>query len=165
VGVLVKVMPSFDSTQAKKDFGEQFLAEERCEECGVCAKLCPYSAIELTPKPVFDHQACYGCWSCYNHCRSQAIHTPKFTGDHQYPKPIDHVREVLRASPPAPELALERAARQRRNRVLVRASVAATVVALFAVTAWAVFGCVSCPDHETQPEETAAVHWLGSNEP
>jgi len=81
---------------AKKDFGIQKVNEELCKECGVCANGCPYEAITLNPKPVFNHEKCMGCWFCYNHCTPKAIFTEKFKGDFQYPKPIEVLQEKLR---------------------------------------------------------------------
>ncbi len=89
------LLPSFGRTKAKKDFGIQEVNKEKCTECGVCAKGCPYEAITLDPNPVFDHEKCFGCWYCYNHCKSKAIFTPKFDGDFQYPKPIKELVEKL----------------------------------------------------------------------
>jgi len=80
---------------AKKDMGEQQVDESTCSECGTCAKRCPYGAIQLAPKPVFDHRKCCGCWACYNHCPEHAIHTSKVTEDYRYPKPIEALRQKL----------------------------------------------------------------------
>ncbi|MCD4650510.1 MAG: EFR1 family ferrodoxin [Candidatus Cloacimonetes bacterium] len=87
VGFLWNMLPNAPRTQAKKDFGIQQVDENLCKECGLCAEVCPYEAITLSPKPVFNHEKCYGCWACYNHCPEQAIYTRKFRGTHQYPKP------------------------------------------------------------------------------
>lgn len=87
LGITGTFLPAFPRTRAKKDFGEQNVAEDLCDQCGICEKLCPYEAIELIPYPVFNHSKCNGCWSCYNHCPPKAIYTSKFKGEGQYPKP------------------------------------------------------------------------------
>ena len=69
--------------------------ESLCVECGVCGKHCPYGAIELAPKPVFDTNKCNACWACYNHCRKQAIYTRRYRGVGHYPKPIVQLRKKL----------------------------------------------------------------------
>ena len=89
--------PPLSRTRSRDDMGLKYVDEELCDECGICGKICPYSAINLDPKPVFDMTKCYGCWSCYNHCPHKAIYTSKFRGRGHYPKPIDSVREKLRA--------------------------------------------------------------------
>ena len=76
--------------------GEKHVDEALCTECGICEKGCPYGAIHLDPKPVFNMHKCHGCWSCYNHCPEQAIYTKKFRGVGHYPRPIDALKEKLR---------------------------------------------------------------------
>jgi ferredoxin len=73
----------------------KFVDESLCIECGVCEKRCPYGAIELAPKPVFDENKCNACWACYNHCPKQAIYTRRYRGVGHYPKPIDQLKEKL----------------------------------------------------------------------
>ncbi len=95
IGFMGTILPAFSRTAAKKDFGEQKVDESSCTECGVCAKGCPYEAIQLDPYPVFNHDKCYGCWYCYNHCHVKAIYTPKFNGIGHYPKPIKELTAKL----------------------------------------------------------------------
>jgi heterodisulfide reductase subunit A-like polyferredoxin len=75
--------------------GIKYVDAELCKECHTCEKLCPYRAIKLDPKPVFDMGKCYGCWSCFNHCPNKAIYTKKFRGRGHYPKPIDSLKQKL----------------------------------------------------------------------
>ncbi len=89
------LIPGYSRKKAKSDFGIQNVNAALCNECGVCAKGCPYEAIALDPKPVFDHEKCRGCWYCYNHCKPKAIYTKKFKGDFQYPRPSDEMRRKL----------------------------------------------------------------------
>ncbi len=87
VGLLGTIISVFPRTKAKADFGIQQVNDQLCIECGTCQKGCPYEAVKLDPKPVFNHSRCYGCWYCYNHCQKKAIFTIKFKGEYQYPKP------------------------------------------------------------------------------
>ncbi len=96
ISFLNSLMPSRPRTSARKDMGEKYVDEALCTECGICEKGCPYSAIRLDPRPVFDMKKCYGCWSCYNHCPEKAIYTKKFRGVGHYPRPIDLLKEKLR---------------------------------------------------------------------
>jgi len=97
VGFINSFMPSFPRTKAKKDLGKQNVDKSLCDECGICKKVCPYGAIELKPKPVFDHDKCCGCWACYNHCPKKAIYTRKCRGKGHYPRPAKELVEKLRA--------------------------------------------------------------------
>ncbi len=92
IGLLNFILPRMPRTQSKKDFGKQKVDKDKCTACGICSRVCPYGAIELTPKPVFDHKKCFGCWACYNHCPTQAIFTPKFRGEFQYAKPVAELK-------------------------------------------------------------------------
>ena len=92
---LTRFIPSFARTHSRKSMGEKFVDVDACTECGVCRDRCPYGAIELDPKPVFDQAKCYGCWACYNHCPTQAIHTKKIKGVPQYARPSDRLRKKL----------------------------------------------------------------------
>ena len=96
IGFLSSLMPSRPRTTARKDMGDKFVDEALCTECGVCEKGCPYGAIRLDPKPVFDMNRCYGCWSCYNHCPEKAIYTKKYRGKGYYPRPSELLKEKLR---------------------------------------------------------------------
>ncbi len=89
------ILRPFPRTMAKKDFGIQEVDAEKCKECGVCEKGCPYEAIKLDPKPIFQHEKCFGCWRCYNNCASQAIFTPKFHGEFQYSRPVKALKEKI----------------------------------------------------------------------
>ena len=97
VGLLNSVLPTLPRTMARRDMGEKYVDELVCTECGVCEKMCPYEAIRLDPKPVFNLDECYGCWACYNRCPEQAIYTRKYRGVGHYPKPLARLKEAFRA--------------------------------------------------------------------
>ena len=96
IGALFHIIPAFGRTKARNNMGEKFVDEALCNECGTCKKSCPYGVIELNPKPVFDMNKCYGCWSCFNHCPKKAIYTKKFRGVGHYPKPVKILKEKLK---------------------------------------------------------------------
>jgi len=93
--MLLGLLPVFSRTRSKNEMGIKYVDTELCKECHTCEKLCPYKAIKLSPKPVFDMKRCYGCWSCYNHCPNKAIYTKKYRGVGQYPKPIEQLKNKL----------------------------------------------------------------------
>lgn len=95
IGLLNGLLPMFARTRARADMGEKYVDAEKCTECGVCARVCPYGALTLQPKPVVDMSKCYGCWACYNHCPEQAIYTKKYRGVGHYPQPHERLREKL----------------------------------------------------------------------
>jgi len=87
------ILPPLSRKRSRNDMGLKYVDIDLCDECGICGKICPYAAIKLDPKPVFDMDKCYGCWSCYNHCPKKAIYTNKFRGVGHYPKPLDSLKE------------------------------------------------------------------------
>ena len=95
IGWLNSILPALPRTHARRDMGGKSVDESLCVECGTCERRCPYSAIRLDPKPVFDLGKCYGCWRCYNSCPKRAIRTKKFRGEPYYPRPNDQLREKL----------------------------------------------------------------------
>jgi NAD-dependent dihydropyrimidine dehydrogenase PreA subunit/flavodoxin len=95
IGLFNGLLPTRQRTWARDDMGEKHVDEDLCTECGTCERGCPYAAIRLDPKPVFDQRRCYGCWRCYNRCPEQAIYTDRFRGGPFYPGPNDHVRQAL----------------------------------------------------------------------
>jgi ferredoxin len=92
---IFSLLPTFSRTRSRDDMGTKYVDAELCKECHTCEKLCPYKAIKLDPKPVFDMGKCYGCWSCFNHCPNKAIYTSKYRGVGHYPRPIDRLKEKL----------------------------------------------------------------------
>ena len=53
---------------------EHFAVEDSCIGCGMCARGCPVSAIEIRDKrPVWVKERCVMCLSCLHHCPKFAI--------------------------------------------------------------------------------------------
>jgi len=96
LGLLNSLFPRMPRTKSKKEFGVQFVDESLCIECGTCERVCPYEAIVLDPKPIFDHSKCFGCWACYNHCPKKAVYTKKYKGRGHYPGPVKQLKEKLK---------------------------------------------------------------------
>jgi NAD-dependent dihydropyrimidine dehydrogenase PreA subunit len=97
VGLANGLFPRRARTAARDDMGVKHVDAELCTECGLCARRCPYGAIMLDPKPVFDMSRCYGCWRCYNLCPEHAIYTDKFRGGPYYAGPSHAVKTKLKA--------------------------------------------------------------------
>lgn len=66
-----------------------FHVEESCIGCGLCARRCPVSAIEIREKkPVWVKERCVMCLGCLHHCPRFAIQYGKRTKRHgQYTHP------------------------------------------------------------------------------
>lgn len=92
VSLLNRALSSRPRTTARDDMGEKTVDAAACTECGTCRRNCPYGAITLAPKPVFDMATCFGCWRCYNRCPSRAIHVKGVGGKAFYSGPSDILR-------------------------------------------------------------------------
>jgi len=101
LGLVNSLLPTRSRTTARDGMGEKHVAEVACTECGTCQQGCPYEAIRLEPKPVFDMSRCYGCWRCYNRCPAHAISTGKYRGGPFYPGPSEALRVKLGSPPDA----------------------------------------------------------------
>jgi ferredoxin len=80
---------------AKMD--RNFKADEKCNKCGICAKVCPAQNITLTDgKPVWNHK-CEQCYACIEWCPQAAIqygnNTKKYPRYHQ---PEIQLKDVLK---------------------------------------------------------------------
>jgi len=95
LSLLNGIIPVVPRSISRRIMGDKYVDESRCIECGVCQKRCPYGAITLDPKPVFDTSKCQACWACYNHCPEKAIYTAKYRDVGHYPKPIAQFKQKL----------------------------------------------------------------------
>lgn len=51
-----------------------YLVDEKCNGCGICAKICPANDIEMiNNRPVWQNR-CESCLACVNWCPEKAIH-------------------------------------------------------------------------------------------
>ena len=57
---------------AKAHFPALSVSLDRCNQCGLCAELCPAQAITLDPYPQFG-EACFLCLKCVRECPQEAI--------------------------------------------------------------------------------------------
>jgi dihydroorotate dehydrogenase (fumarate) len=46
---------------------------EKCIECMLCEKVCPYFAITFDQQITFDHEKCFGCGLCISRCPTKAL--------------------------------------------------------------------------------------------
>ena len=95
LGALNSILPTYPRTKARDDMGAKTVDPSACKECGTCERGCPYGAIRLGPKPIFDMAKCYGCWRCYNRCPQGAIHTRAFPGRPVYRGPGEVLKGKL----------------------------------------------------------------------
>lgn len=59
----------------------RFRADERCNHCGLCARLCPQGNVTSTDEATTFGDACVICMRCIHHCPTEAIQIGKATVD------------------------------------------------------------------------------------
>ncbi len=74
-----------------------FTVDEKCNQCGVCEKVCPAKNISIVDgKPVWNH-TCEQCFACLQWCPQKAIQCGKKTpGYERYHHPEVVLKDVLK---------------------------------------------------------------------
>jgi len=75
---------------------EHFLADEKCNNCGICEKICPVNNIILVEgKPQWQHK-CQQCFACINYCPEKSIqHGKRSVGRGRYHHPEITVKDLI----------------------------------------------------------------------
>lgn len=83
----LKIFPGLD---------KQFLADEKCNGCSVCTKVCPVGNISLEEnRPVWHHR-CQQCYGCIQWCPQEAIQLGKKTAARsRYHHPEIQLKEMF----------------------------------------------------------------------
>lgn len=76
---------------------KQFWVDDKCNQCGMCGKVCPSRNIDLDAgKPVWNHR-CEQCFACLQWCPKEAIQYGKKTQQYErYHHPEVGLKDMLR---------------------------------------------------------------------
>jgi ferredoxin len=79
------------------EMDKSFWVDEKCNSCGICAKVCPADNITISEgKPVWNHR-CEQCLACIQWCPQEAIQYGKKTpGYRRYHHPGVTVKDMVR---------------------------------------------------------------------
>jgi len=79
------------------NFSDKFSVNSSCNNCGICAKVCPVDNIEMLEKPVFGN-ACVSCHACVQHCPKEAIRIKNEKGTKRYVNENVTTKEIIEAN-------------------------------------------------------------------
>lgn len=82
----------------RKDTAQDYIVNDNCTRCGICAKVCPADNITVTDKVHFANN-CEVCYACLHNCPQNAVHmknersTVRFRNEHISLKEIIEANE------------------------------------------------------------------------
>jgi ferredoxin len=81
----------------RRNFSDKFSVNSSCNNCGICAKVCPVDNIKVLEKPVFGN-ACVSCHACVQHCPQEAIRIKNEKGTKRYVNENVTTKEIIDAN-------------------------------------------------------------------
>lgn len=94
---LTSAIGLFDNLIFNGKQGQGYIIDEKCNKCGICAKVCPVKNITVTDKVEFsDH--CIGCQACVHQCSQNAIHVKKEKSAKRWRNPEVSLKEIIQAN-------------------------------------------------------------------
>jgi ferredoxin/flavodoxin len=77
--------------------GQNYIVDEKCVTCGICAKVCPAANISVTDNVLFAEK-CEGCLGCVHLCPNNAIHLKNERSDKRWRHPDVSLAEIIKSN-------------------------------------------------------------------
>jgi ferredoxin len=93
-----RIMTAFFKNIFKPENGAQkYIVDDKCNKCGVCAKVCPAKNISVDEKIAFESK-CEGCLACLHFCPQNALHHKKEKSVARWRNPNISLNEIIAAN-------------------------------------------------------------------
>ncbi|MCL2234680.1 MAG: EFR1 family ferrodoxin [Firmicutes bacterium] len=92
-GRVIGKVVNMDFTKSPK----KYIVDEKCNKCGVCAKVCLAKNITIEDEVKFDDK-CEACYACLHLCPQNALHHKKEKSDKRWLHPDVTVAEIIKAN-------------------------------------------------------------------
>jgi ferredoxin len=95
--LITAIMQVVKKTTMKDTQAQNYLVNESCTSCGICAQVCPSGNISVSDKVVFsDHCEC--CLGCVHLCPQNAIHLKQEQSAERWRNPDVSLHELIAAN-------------------------------------------------------------------
>lgn len=83
--------------QDKGEGAKKFIVSEKCNHCGICAKVCPAGNIKTLEKTTFANK-CESCYACIHACPQNAIHLKDEKSSARWRNPEVSLEEIIESN-------------------------------------------------------------------
>jgi len=83
--------------QDKGENAKNFLVDNNCVHCGICAKVCPAANISVSEQIAFGQQ-CESCYACIHACPQNAIHLKNEKSSARWRNPDVTLEELIQSN-------------------------------------------------------------------
>lgn len=85
------------ASEKMREGDKDFIADEKCNRCGTCIKLCPVKNITMENNKITWNNNCQQCYACIQWCPQKAIQKgPKTAARSRYHHPNVSLKDIIR---------------------------------------------------------------------